>query len=180
MQFSTTRNHDGFLKIECKCPTKGYKALNIDFRCRGKKYEVGKVHVENEEPKLCIRGMHYCENIVDVFTYYECNPSKTVVVEVNALGSIDWDLSEDKYSTNKLEIIRVVPWEEIAIDLAYSYSDGITKTPHMILDPSVMQFVTAAMLKLPGYEKYYEIVRNALIASVPEYRIFILQGEWKC
>ena len=48
---------------------KGYKGFDKDLKCRDMQYEVGKTYEENEA-KLCKKGLHFCEEPFDVLTYY--------------------------------------------------------------------------------------------------------------
>ena len=63
-----------------------------------------------EVPIVCERGFHFCERAVDCFNYYGFDP-KNKVAEIEALGDIDSDGS--KSCTNKIHIIREIPWQEI-------------------------------------------------------------------
>ena len=54
--------------------------------------------------------MHFCKKAVDCFNYYYFNPSNHVA-EVVAYGDVLED--GDKCCTDKLEIIREVPWAEL-------------------------------------------------------------------
>ena len=63
-----------------------------------------------EFPIVCKRGFHFCERAVDCFNYYDFDP-KNKVAEIEALGDIDSDGSIS--CTNKIHIIREIPWQEI-------------------------------------------------------------------
>lgn len=54
--------------------------------------------------------MHFCENAVDCFNYYDFN-SNNKVAEVIAYGTVLKD--EGKSCTNKLEIVREISWDEV-------------------------------------------------------------------
>ncbi|MBQ3011017.1 MAG: pentapeptide repeat-containing protein [Clostridia bacterium] len=89
---------------------KGFKVFNSDWKCRGFKYEVGGVYEDDSKPEICKRGFHFCEKAVDCFNYYSFDPNNKVA-EVIALGEIDSDGT--KSCTNKIEIIREIPWREL-------------------------------------------------------------------
>ena len=89
---------------------KGYKVFNPDWTCRGFQYEVGKIFEEDVVPRVCDRGFHFCERASDCFQYYRFN-SKNKVAEVIALGEIDSDGA--KSCTNKIQIVREIPWDEL-------------------------------------------------------------------
>ena len=49
---------------------KGYKGFDKDLKCRDLQYEVGKEAAVDGDIKLCKRGIHFCENPHDIFSYY--------------------------------------------------------------------------------------------------------------
>lgn len=89
---------------------RGFKVFNPDWTCRGFQYEVGKIFEEDVKPSCCDRGFHFCENAADCFNYYSFNPDNKVA-EVIALGDIDTDGT--KSCTNKIKIVREIPWQEL-------------------------------------------------------------------
>lgn len=90
---------------------KGYKVFNNDWTCRNFQYEVGKTYdMDATEIKLCNRGFHFCERIIDCFSYYDFDP-KNKVAEVEALGAILTD--SEKFCTNKIRIVREMDWHEV-------------------------------------------------------------------
>ena len=93
---------------------KGYKVFNPDWTCNpnGKpfQYEVGKTYEEDVKPMVYDRGFHFCEKAADCFNFYKFNP-KNKVAEVLALGEVDSD--GVKSCTNKIQIVREIPWAEL-------------------------------------------------------------------
>ena len=89
---------------------RGYKVFNPDWTCKGFQYEVGKIFEENVEPSCCDKGFHFCEKASDCFSYYPFN-SKNKVAEIIALGDVDSDGT--KSCTNKIQIVREIPWDEV-------------------------------------------------------------------
>ena len=89
---------------------RGFKVFNSDWTCRGFQYEVGKIFEEDVEPSCCDRGFHFCENAADCFNYYSFNPDNKVA-EVIAYGDIV--RGDDKCCTNKIKIVREIPWQEL-------------------------------------------------------------------
>ena len=89
---------------------KGYKVFNPDWTCRGFQYEVGKTFEYNGIIEMCGKGFHFCRNASDCFNYYSFY-GKNKVAEVEALGLVETD--GDKSVTNKIRIIREVPWQEL-------------------------------------------------------------------
>ena len=91
-------------------PVKGYKVFNPDWTCRGFKYTVGETFEEEVELSVCNRGFHFCEKAADCFNYYHFDPANKVA-EVLALGDVV--TKGDKSCTNKIQIVREIPWTEL-------------------------------------------------------------------
>lgn len=93
---------------------KGFKVFNSDWTCspngNTKQYTCPGKFEEDITPIRCGRGMHFCKKAADCFNYYNFNPENKVA-EVIAYG----DIAEegDKCCTNKLEIVREIPWAEL-------------------------------------------------------------------
>lgn len=96
-------------------PVHGYKVFNPDWTCKpiggsSKQYTCPGKFEEEGELEICEHGMHFCQTAAKCFNYYEFN-SKNKVAEVIAYGEVRTD--GDKSCTNKLEIVREVPWDEV-------------------------------------------------------------------
>lgn len=94
---------------------KGFKVFNPDWTCSPKggktfQYAVGGIYTEDVTPNVCEHGFHFCEKAADCFNYYSFNP-KNKVAEVMALGEVD--TNGVKSCTNKIQIIREIPWDEL-------------------------------------------------------------------
>ena len=89
---------------------KGYKVFNSDWTCCGKQYSCPGTFEEFVSPSVCNVGMHFCKNAADCFRYYDFDPNNHVA-EVIAHGTVAED--EYKCATNKLEIVREIPWAEV-------------------------------------------------------------------
>ena len=89
---------------------KGYKVFNPDWTCKNKQYTFPGTFEEDVNPSVCNVGMHFCKNAADCFRYYDFNPNNHVA-EVIAHGTVAE--GEDKCATNKLEIVREIPWAEV-------------------------------------------------------------------
>ena len=93
---------------------KGYKVFNPDWTCspngNTKKYTCPGKFEEDITPVRCGHGMHFCRKASDCFNYYNFD-LKNKVAEVIAYG----DIVEEgvKCCTNKLEIVREIPWQEL-------------------------------------------------------------------
>jgi len=89
---------------------KGYKVFNPNWRCKDKQYTCPGKFEEDVTLSVCNKGMHFCKKAVDCFKYYDFNPENKVA-EVIAYGDISE--TDDKCCTNKLEIVREIPWNEL-------------------------------------------------------------------
>ena len=93
---------------------KGYKVFNPDWTCspngNTKQYTCPGKFEEDITPVRCGHGMHFCRKASDCFNYYNFD-LKSKVAEVIAYGDIVEE--GDKCCTNKLEIVREIPWQEL-------------------------------------------------------------------
>lgn len=92
---------------------RGFKVFNPDWTCREKQYACPGKFEEDVKLKICERGMHFCERLIDCFYYYSFDP-KNKIAEVVAYGAVVTDGC--KNCTDKLEIVREISWHE-ALDL---------------------------------------------------------------
>ncbi len=97
--------------MEKQKAVKGYKAFNTDWTCRGKQYSCPEKFEEDVEPSLCDKGMHFCKNAADCFNYYKFKKSETKLAEAIAYGKVVE--GGNKCCTDKLEIVREIPWNEV-------------------------------------------------------------------
>jgi hypothetical protein len=93
---------------------KGYKVFNPDWTCspngNTKQYTCPGKFEEDITPVRCGHGMHFCRKASDCFNYYNFDPENKVA-EVVAYGDIVEE--GNKCCTNKLEIVREIPWQEL-------------------------------------------------------------------
>ena len=90
-----------------------YKVFSNDWTCKGFKFEVGKEYTYDKEIKICESGFHACEKLQDCFDYYPCVPW-IKIAEVEMLGEIKRHTEDSKVVTNKIKIIREIPFGDIA------------------------------------------------------------------
>ena len=95
---------------------KGYKAFDKDMACRPssgikKQYSCPGMFETTTKPSVCNHGMHFCKELKDVFDYYSNSPEEVRIAEVIAHGEVAEH--GNKCSTNKLEVVRIIPWEEV-------------------------------------------------------------------
>lgn len=93
---------------------KGFKVFRPDWTCspngNTKQYTCPGKFEEEGELDICNHGMHFCQTAADCFNYYSFN-SKNKVAEIIAYGDVRTDGYE--LCTNKLEIVREIPWDEV-------------------------------------------------------------------
>ena len=94
---------------------KGYKVFRPDWTCdptghNPKQYTCPGKFEEEGELDVCGHRMHFCQAAADCFNYYSFN-SENKVAEVIAYGEVRTD--GDKSCTDKLEIVREIPWDEV-------------------------------------------------------------------
>ena len=92
----------------------GFKVFRPDWTCspngNTKQYACPGKFEEEGELDVCGHGMHFCQTAADCFNYYSFN-SENKVAEVIAYGEVRTD--GDKSCTDKLEIVREIPWDEV-------------------------------------------------------------------
>ena len=92
----------------------GFKVFRPDWTCspngNTKQYTCPGKFEEEGELDVCGHGMHFCQTAADCFNYYNFD-SNNKVAEVIAYGEVRTD--GDKSCTDKLEIVREIPWDEV-------------------------------------------------------------------
>ena len=84
---------------------KGYKGFKKGLICKNKQYAENTVF-EEEEMKVCEKGMHFCQNPFDVLDHYgfvDENGHMNEFAEVEALSDTDTD-DNKKYCTTKMKV----------------------------------------------------------------------------
>ena len=79
---------------------KGFKAFNKGLKCQNLQYEENTDYEIKEEPILCERGFHYCENPLDTLNYYDLCDSEFAEIEDSGKTKSD----STKSVTNKIKI----------------------------------------------------------------------------
>jgi len=91
---------------------KGYKVFDPDWTCRGKQYTCPGEFAQGGKLELCKNGIHFCEKLVDCFSYYPFDP-RNKVAEVDAVGDVLSSDNRTKHCTNRIQIIRELTWNEV-------------------------------------------------------------------
>ena len=108
---------------------RGFKCFNSDMtNLYGEQFEIGKKYKVNGPVKVGVRGngFHICVNIEDTLKYFGALNPDIVVCEVVGNGEIlsSWDdyYGFEKFAVSELEIMRIIPREEI-IQMALQFSE---------------------------------------------------------
>ena len=81
---------------------KGYKGFDKDMTCRGFQYESGKDYTYDGNIKCCRSGLHFCENPLEVLSYYP--PATSRFCEVEGNGKVDKIDKDSKVAVSNLHI----------------------------------------------------------------------------
>lgn len=104
-------------------PIVAYKGLDMDFTCKGFKYEVGKEYHRDGEVKLCENGFHACADLCDVFNYYPMTRSRFAIVEM--WGDIVGSDEDSKLCASDIRIVKEMYLPDIVME--YMSSKEVTE-----------------------------------------------------
>ena len=79
-----------------------YKGTDLNGKCRGMQYEVGKEYTADGDVSCCQNGLHACEAPLDVFSYYP--PASSRYFEIEASGDINHGGDDTKLAARTLKI----------------------------------------------------------------------------
>ena len=84
---------------------KGYKGFRKGLICKDKQYAENTIF-EEPEANICVNGMHFCKNPMDVLDYYPLIDNNGEMCEFSEVEAMDETLTNDekKYCTKKLKI----------------------------------------------------------------------------
>ena len=93
---------------------KGYKAFRKGMVCRGKQYEENKIF-EEEDAKVCGKGMHFCKRPLDVLDYYPLVDEDGNMTEFAEVEALDKPVTDDneKYCSKKLKIGKKISFAKL-------------------------------------------------------------------
>ena len=99
---------------------KGYKGMDSNMQCRGMQFEIGKSYHVDGDIAVCSRGLHFCENLIDVFDFYD-NENGNRFFEIEASGCIRRE--GRKTAASDIRIIKELSDVEINRTV-YGYGNG--------------------------------------------------------
>ena len=111
----------------------GYKAFEEGLTNRyGFSYEIGKKYYLNGDLKWNKNGFHFCTRPEDTLRYINGYNNDYNICEVKGGGEIVTYDDEyygfyDMYASTEIEILRIVPREEIFNMIMNSYSDRVKR-----------------------------------------------------
>ena len=80
----------------------GIKAFDKNMQCRGYQFEVGQTYTHNGPVKACESGFHFCENPLDVLSYYDLTDCR--FARVTATGQVARHDGDSKVAAASLTI----------------------------------------------------------------------------
>lgn len=109
---------------------RGYKAFNADWTCMGKQYTCPGIFHEDGPISVCSHGMHFCEDLPSVFSFYEYSP-EIHVCEVLGMGQVEWSADGRKCCCTDLVVVRELTQDEIVANTnLYADNKGVNNTGH--------------------------------------------------
>ena len=102
---------------------KGYKGFRKGLICKSKQYAENTIF-EESEANICVNGMHFCKNPMDVLDYYPLIDNNGEMCEFSEVEAMDETLTnnEKKYCTKKLKIgarLSLVEFIKASFDVTY-------------------------------------------------------------
>jgi len=79
----------------------GFKGFDKDLKCRGFQFKTGEVFKE-DAAVICEKGFHFCENPLDVFSYY--HPADSRFAEVVGTGKTAKHDGDSKVACTELHV----------------------------------------------------------------------------
>ena len=83
----------------------GYKGFNKDLKCRDKQYYENSI-AEEDEAKICNKGIHFCKDPVEVLNYYPMLDDDCNLNEFRKIEALDECFTDDnkKFVTKKIKL----------------------------------------------------------------------------
>ncbi|MDZ4344254.1 MAG: hypothetical protein U1E51_17680, partial [Candidatus Binatia bacterium] len=73
---------------------KGFKGFGKDLKCKDFQFKIGETYKYTGPVKVCQSGFHFCENPLDILSYYD--PANSVFAEVEGSGSTETHADDSK------------------------------------------------------------------------------------
>jgi hypothetical protein len=80
----------------------GFKGFDKNMQCRGFQFKEGETYKHEGEAQACNSGFHFCENPLDVFSYYE--PGSSLFHAVEGTGQISKHDDDSKVACTEIKI----------------------------------------------------------------------------
>lgn len=136
--------------MEKKEIIKGYKGFGPDLKCMNFQYEVEKEY-DTEKAVCCKTGFHFCENPLDVLTYYAPSEKNGLTRFCEVEGSGYFDKSENnKIACTHIKIIHEIGFQELTtagikfiLDKANSDNNDIVETENCSLASNNRKYSSA-------------------------------------
>ena len=102
---------------------KGYKGFRKGLICKDKQYAENTIFEENEA-NICVNGMHFCANPLDVLDYYPLIDDNGEMCEFAEVEAMDETFTNDekKYCTKKIKIgarLSLAEFIKASFDVTY-------------------------------------------------------------
>ena len=102
---------------------KGYKGFRKGLICKSKQYAENTIF-EESEANICVNGMHFCKNPMDVLDHYPLIDDNGEMCEFAEVEALDETLTNDekKYCTKKLKIgarLSLAEFIKASFDVTY-------------------------------------------------------------
>ena len=102
---------------------KGYKGFRKGLICKDKQYAENTIF-EESEAKICVNGMHFCKNPMDVLDHYPLIDDNGEMCEFAEVEALDETFTDDdkKYCTKKLKIgarLSLAEFIKASFDVTY-------------------------------------------------------------
>jgi hypothetical protein len=107
----------------------GFKGFDKNMQCRGFQFEEGKTYKHEGEAQACNSGFHFCENPLDVFSYY--GPVTSLFHAVECTGQIDKHDDDSKVACTEIKIGPSLTLREfIGAAVKFMFSHKYKETNH--------------------------------------------------
>ena len=161
---------------------KGYKAFEKGLICRGKQYAENTVFEENEA-KVCEKGMHFCKNPFDVLDHYPLVDDKGEFSDFAEVEALDEPVTDDnkKYCSKKLKIGAKLSFSKFVEAMASFVFKKIDETKVKTTKKDCAQIGSSGYSAHITSEGKYSVICCAGNGSIAKAKVgsWITLSEWK-